>query len=247
MNGEIGLASRLTIAAKNAVKGGPREFARLPYENSITFIMEDGTELPSADEWLNWLVEDGNPTIFMFMPHEVKDRRVLGFPNTSNCIIYVRRTHKQVSSFTPHWDFDKENKVWNITITQRIMNQAPKNLPTFADNSEALAKALDGMEKFAEELGFPAFRDCFAASLALLEGSYFPTELVGQMQLPEMDEDKQKIYLACVMSDVFGGTGSWNDSPEIAANEKGLLEKYNTMSGVFLSINRLNLMYAVNN
>lgn len=246
MNGEIGLASRLTIAAKNAVNGGSREFARLPYENSVTFIMEDGRTLSSPEEWLNWLVEDGKPTIFMFMPHEVKDRRILGFSNTSNCIIYVRRTHKQVSSFTPHWDFDKENGVWNITITQRIMNQAPKDLPKFADNSEALAKALDGMKKLAEELEFPAFRDCFAASLSLLEGSYFPTELIEKMQLPEMDEDKRRIYLACVMSDVFGGMGSWNDAPEVAANEKGLLEKYNTISNVFLSINRLNLMYAVN-
>lgn len=245
MNGEIGLASRLTIAANNVLKGGERKFEKLPFENNITFIMDDKTTFSCAEEWFDWLVEDGKPSVFMMLPYEVKDRRTLGFVNASGAAIFVRRTHKAVCCFAPLWEFDKEKRCWNITFRERIMDKAPDAIPTFSDNSEVFKKVLAEIKELAVKLDFPMFADCFGEALRVLDGGEIPAQVEGAM-LPELPEDRLHIYLACVISDVFGGMGSWNDSPAGAASEKQLLKEYDALSNALLAHNRIAMMYAVN-
>lgn len=245
MNGEIGLASRLTIAANNVLNGGERNFQKLPFENSITFIMEDKSVLASPEEWFDWLVEDGKPSVFMMLPYQVKDRRTLGFVNASGAAIFVRRTHHAVCCFVPMWEFDKEKRCWNVTFRENIMDKAPEAIPQFSDNSAEFKKILVDIKELASKLEFPMFADCFGEALRVLEGGDVPAQLEGPM-LPELPENRLRIYLACVVSDVFGGMGSWNDSPAGAADEKGLAKEYDMLSNALLAHNRIAMMYAVN-
>ncbi len=245
MNGEIGLASRLVIAAKNVLNGGKRDFQKLPFENSITFIMSDKTTLSSPEEWFDWLVEDGKPSVFMMLPYQVKDRRTLGFVNASGAAIFVRRTHHAVCCFAPLWEYDKEKRCWNITFRENIMDKAPDTIPQFSDNSADFKKVLADIKELAVELEFPMFADCFSEALRVLEGGDIPAQLEGAM-LPELPEDRLHIYLACVVSDVFGGMGSWNDAPAGAAAEKELIKEYDALSNALLAHNRIAMMYAVN-
>lgn len=246
MNGEIGLASRLAIAARNALDGGKREFEKLPFEKNITFIMSDHTTVFSTpEEWFDWLIEDGKPKIFMMLPFEVKDRRTLGFVNASGAAIYVRRTHGAVCCFAPLWEFDKENRCWNITFREHVMDKAPETVPTFTDNSAQFKKVLGDVKELAGKLGFPMFEECFGEALRVLDGGEIPAQVSGAM-LPALPDDRLRIYLACVVSDVFGGMGSWNDEPAGVAVEKELIKEYEQLSTALLGHNRIAMMYAVN-
>ncbi len=246
MNGEIGLASRLAIAAKNVLNGGERDFQRLPFEKNITFVMSDKTTtFATPEEWFDWLVEDGSPKVFMMLPYKVKDRRTLGFVNASGCALFVRRTHGAVCCFAPLWEFDKENRCWNITFRENVMDKAPEAVPKFADNSADFKKVLVEIKELASKLGFSMFEECFGEAIRVLDGGDIPTEVNGAM-LPSLPEDRLRIYLACVVSDVFGGMGSWNDSPANTAVEKGLVKEYDQLSSALLAHNRIAMMYAVN-
>ena len=48
------------------------------------------------------------------------------------------------------------------------------------------------------------------------------------------------------ISNVFGGMGSWNDSPPYYAHEKGLESEYDSLTEELLTQIRLALLYSVN-
>ncbi|OAM25856.1 NADH dehydrogenase [Eikenella sp. NML01-A-086] len=47
---------------------------------------------------------------------------------------------------------------------------------------------------------------------------------------------RERLRLACEQSHVFGGMGSWNDSPPFSAAEHGLLEEFEQTTAVLYEI-----------
>lgn len=254
MNGEVGLACRLTAAARNAIKTGEFRFVKHPYENSISFVFCErkrlmGTEpeyvAKTPEEWFERLKADGVTDVFMVMPYAVKDRNRLGFVNTSGATVFVKNRAGQVSRFLPQWIADNVNRVWNIVIHEDFMEDAPAELPTFKDNTEQFKAVLENMTKFAEHLGFRGFAECFKKGAEVLGGGELP-EAIDREAAPKLSEECMRLYLAADISDVFGAMGSWNDDPAGKAAEMGLSEDYEKLSAALLAQNRLALMYAVN-
>lgn len=62
----------------------------------------------------------------------------------------------------------------------------------------------------------------------------------------ELPEANKRLFYASNISDVFGGMGSWNDSPPCYAYEKGLENEYKNLSSELLTQIRLALLYSVN-
>lgn len=252
MNGEVVLACRLTVAARNAINGGAFSFEKLPYENSISFvfcprktILGTGAEYVAKDpqQWYEKLKAEGVTDVFMMMPYVIKDRNRLGFVNTSGCTIFARMKNGHVLRFVPQWVADNANRCWNVIIHEEFLDEAPSQLPTFKDNTERFKSVLDNIAKFAEHIGFEQFAGLFRKGYDVLNGGELPEDIKGA---PDLPEDKLRLFMAADISDVFGAMGSWNDSPPAKAAEMGLSEDYNKLSDALLAQNRLALMYAVN-
>ncbi len=254
MNGEVGLACRLTAAARNAIKTGEFKFVKNPYENSISFVFcarkTAMGEIPeyiakTPEEWYKKLKDDGVTDVFMMMPYVVKDRNRLGFVNTSGCTIFVKLKNGHVSRFLPQWIADNANRCWNIVIHEDLMNEVPAELPTFKDNSEQFKAVLENITKFAVHIGSRDFAQYFKMGADVLSGGDMP-EAMDKEAAPKLSEHNMRMYLAADISDVFGAMGSWNDDPAGKAAEMGLSEDYEKLSAALLAQNRLALMYAVN-
>lgn len=249
MNGEVGFACRLTVAARKALKGAEFNFNTAPYENTISFIFaargKAGVTVQSPKLWFAKLKEFGAAEIFMIMPCSVQNRRNLGFVNSCGCTIFVQFNDGTTSRFIPRWEIDKAKKAWNVIVTEEIMANAPPAAPTFKDNTLEFKVVLNEIRELAEKLGFDNFADNFAKGYAVLDGGELP-EIPMKELIPELDDNKLRLYLAADISDVFGAMGSWNDSPAAVAHQMNVLQDYHKLSDNLLAQNRYALMYAVN-
>ncbi len=249
MNGEVGFACRLTVAARKALKGAEFSFSNAPYENRISFIFaareKAGVTVPNPTLWYKKLEEYGVTEIFLVMPCTVPNRRNLGFVNTCGCTVFARFSDGTTSRFVPRWELDKAKKAWNVIVTEEIMANAPAESPTFKDNTLEFKAVLHEIKELAEKLGFKQFADNFAKGFAVLDGGELP-EIPMKELIPDLEDNKLRLYLAADISDVFGAMGSWNDSPAAVAHQMGVLQDYHKLSDNLLAQNRYALMYAVN-
>ncbi len=249
MNGEVGLICRLAVAAKNAIKGGEFKFEKMPYENDISFMFcqkgkQAGLLARSAEVWFAKLKGDGVKKVFMIMPYQVKDRRALGFVNTSGCTLFVKYENGTVSRFVSNFILDKQKRGWNVIFREEIIENPPE-LQHFKDNTADFALALSSIQKFAEHIGCDTFAEAFRKGADVLTGGELP-DLSETKGVPELPEDKLRMFLAADISDVFGAMGSWNDEPFHKALEMELTDDYHKLSETMLGHNRLALMYLVN-
>ncbi|MCR5815850.1 MAG: hypothetical protein K6F91_03105 [Ruminococcus sp.] len=61
-----------------------------------------------------------------------------------------------------------------------------------------------------------------------------------------MSERGRRLFAAASKADVFGGMGSWNDSPPYLAQEKGLKKEYDELSEQLWYEIKVAVMSAVN-
>ena len=249
MNGEVGFACRLTAAARLALKTGEFEFHKAPYEGTFSFVMcardKAGITVQTPALWFKKLMEYGLKDIFMVMPCTVKNRKMLGFVNTSGCTVFARFNDGRTTRFSAQWTMDNSKRGWNVTVTEEIVNNAPADDPVFTDNTEEFKKVLTDIGNLSEKLGFAPFTECFRKGAQVLDGGELP-EIPMKELVPALPEKQLRLYLAADISDVFGAMGSWSDGPAGAAVEKGLTEEYNQLSDLLLAQNRYALLHAVN-
>lgn len=251
MNGEISQMCRLTAAARAAIRDNSEfEFTLLKYEGSICFDFCDRNggamtlRITSPQEWFNRLKSQGISNIFMICGLNVNPR-ISGFINNSNTSIFVRYSDNIVTKFEPNWSFDDENRVWNITYTEKLIKNAPEKDPEFRDESSLLEVSLKDMAKLADKLGQDMFASVFRKAEGILTGEVTPKLKEGAV-LPKIPQDRVNIYLASDTADVFGTMGSWNDEPLSKAIIEGVEKDYNTLSARLITSLRLMAMYAVN-
>ena len=61
-----------------------------------------------------------------------------------------------------------------------------------------------------------------------------------------LPDKNARLYVSSMTANVFGGMGSWNDSPSWYAYEKGVESDYKKLSSELLTQIRLALLYSVN-
>ena len=100
----------------------------------------------------------------------------------------------------------------------------------------------------ADKIDFQNFGNTFRKALNILNGESFENirnTLYGQtlFKIPEINA---RLFYSAKISDVFGGMGSWNDSPPYYAHKKGLESEYDSLTEELLTQIRLALLSSVN-
>ena len=244
MNGEMYDLCSLTLHAEKALRGnGTFEPVEMKYVARRKFVFSQGFGSTfSQEEWFRTAVKRGLKAVRMMAPTAVKDRGILGFVNTTRAYLALFREDGSVSVLLPHWEFQKEETMWYVTYQEQEWPDAPKGMPVFHDETEALHNVLHEIEALAREIGEPYFARCFQDAQDLLNGKgTMPSDMFR-----DVPEPYRSILGAVSKGDVFGAMGSWNDSPPYEAQKKGLKDEYDRLSDALLKYNRLNMLYAVN-
>ena len=244
MNGEIAQICDITIAAKSALKT-KNKIAYTPskYENKIEFLFTENYKAKNVNEWYDYCTEKRLENIKLLMPLSVKDPNLLGFVNTSQAGLVCFFKNNLITYFIPNWQH--KNNGWNITYTEYKWENSPKEKPKFYDNTEDFKDVLSKIAAFADKIDFQNFANIFTEAYNMLDGkeieNYFYKKYFSLMP-----EKNIRLFGSAGISDVFGGMGSWNDSPPYYAYEKGLENDYKNLSSELLTQIRLALLYSVN-
>lgn len=245
MNGQVSEMCKLTAQARFALKGGAMRYTAANYVCSEEFVF-----LPrkakiieySAEKWFAQLKHLGVEDIFMLLPQTAKNREIYGYSNSNGGCILCFFESGEVTYFSPEWFSDSKNRCWHILYTEYKWDNPPEGKPRFSDNTEEFKSALLDIANLAEKIDQSFWADIFRKTLGILDGSR-ECENVDLSILPERN---MRLYCAAEKADVFGGMGSWNDSPPIYAAEKGLSEEYNRLSNeLFIQIQKA-LLFAIN-
>ena len=236
MNGEIAkvyniiLASKSALKKRNGIKYRPAYYEK---ETEFIFLNNQKYKAKNVEEWFEYCIDRGLQNIKFLIPTSVKDRSFLGFINTSQACLVC---------------FFENNLVTFFTYTEHRCENPPKKKPKFSDNSEDFKNTLRRIATFADKIDFQNFANIFTKAFDILNGDNIENirnAFYGQYFF-ELPETNKRLFYASDISDVFGGMGSWNDSPPCYAAEKGLENEYNNLSSELLTQIRLALLYSVN-
>lgn len=243
MNGETRALCLLTAAARIALKNGTalnyKKAEYVGYEKFV-FTCRNGEIIEnSAEKWFERLKSTGLEDVFLLLPESASDREIHGFSNTVGGRIVCRFDSGKVTCFVPKWEFDQNKRFWIVEYFESEWNDPPKGKPRFADNTEEFKKVLCEIAELAEKIEQPFWAGYFNKALDILENGLSD-------EISEFPEKNRRMSYAAEKADVFGGMGSWNDSPPFYADEKGLSEEYARLSNELFVQIKLALMYAVN-
>lgn len=250
MNGEIQQASSIVIAARKALfDKKPIAFAPTEHVRAIHFAFAPRSwfgvpaKAKSVEAWFDLCRKRGLQDIKFIVPSGRKNRHLLGFANTSQCVIVCLWENGKTSHFCPFWEFDTAKEGWRVVYNEQYAAyNAFENL-RFTEKTDEFKDILLKISDFAAQLGFPYFANTFADAYKALKQSGCPEGENIPTQLPD---EYKSIYCAVKKADVFGAMGSWNDSPPWYAQEKGREKEYEALSNELLVQLRYHLMYIVN-
>lgn len=246
MNGETSELCLLTAAARNALKNGSALNYKCPqYVNAekFVFINRNGEIIEnSAEKWFERLKSTGLDDIFMLLPVSARDREIHGFSNSSGGCVACFYNSGEVTYFAPRWEVDKSIRLWNIEYFESEWDNAPKEKPMFEDNTDEFKKVLCEIAELAEKIDQSFWAGYFNKALDILENGFCDND----DKISELPEKNRRLFYAADKADVFGGMGSWNDSPPFYAEEKGLSDEYTRLSNELFVQIKLALLYAVN-
>lgn len=267
MKGEVFQLCSVITAAKNALNTQTFiQYEPLSYERGTVFQFvpevegQKGEMIEGVDSWYARCVYNGMEDVKILAPTAVKDRRVLGFVNTSQNIMLCFYPDDVIHMWMPRWVMDKDRKGWHIIYTEKIWENHPAGKPEYKDNTEIFKAALAEISRFSKELGFEGWSNVFNRSIAMLEGGFdyaADDEKIfeefkkkGRSMPPrthlELPGHNRDLFEAASNADVFGSMGSWNDGPAAKAAAEGKLEEYNKLSDMLFNQIALAVMYAIN-
>ena len=258
MNGEMHQICMLVNAARNSITT-KKEFTYLcdDYVNSIKFCFlphktlfrEKSVEAGDPQEWFRYCMEKGVDDIKFLTPLQVPDRALLGFSNVHRSCILTAYKKDLVTYWIATWEFDKDQKKWNVVYQEYQWDNPPSTMSQFENNSKEFKDILLRIGEFADQIEFKNFGDIFRNAYDILSGkSEIPNQYPGgrPIHLPDLSEENKRMFYASSIADVFGAMGSWNDGPPYSAYEKGLEDDYEKLSNELLKQIRLAALYAIN-
>ena len=249
MNGEIAQICNIVLATKSALKKRSRiKYKPVYYEKKSTFIFFNNKKYKakSIEEWFDYCIDRGLQNIKFLIPLPIKDSDSLNFTNISQASIVCFFDNKLVTYFTPKWE--DYNNEWYIIYTEHEWKLPLKSKPKFYDNTENFKEVLNRIAILADKINFPNFGNIFRKAFNILNGESFENirnTFYGQT-LFKMPKINARLFYSAKISDVFGGMGSWNDSPPYYAHKKGLESEYDSLTEELLTQIRLALLSSVN-
>ncbi|MDU4960368.1 MAG: hypothetical protein E6X17_06880 [Sporomusaceae bacterium] len=246
MNGEMSQICRIVVSAKLALKDNtPIVFTPAMYEKSIVFQHADwGQTACRTDTVAAWFAEcrrRGLVDAQFLTPVKLQDRSLLAFVNTVPNALTCYYSNGRVTRFFADWRYCEYQQGWDITYSESIWETPPQK-PRFPDNTETFVRVLNAIEELAHRLEFDNFAHLFRKA-ALAATGVFVAEPKIPIHLPEKN---YRLFLAADAASVFGGMGSWNDSPPYVAQEMNLGKEYEQLSAALRTQLTLAVLYAVN-
>lgn len=258
MNGEMYQICMLVSAARNALRT-KSEFIYScdEYINSIKFhfiphktlFREESYEAGNPQEWFRHCVKKGVYDMKFLTPLYVKDRALLGFSNVNKSCIVTFYKNAPVTYWIATWEFEQKWREWNVEYQEYKWDDSPGGTPQFENNIKEFKDILLRIGEFADQIEFKNFGDIFRNAHDVLSGESEILEKYPNgkpIHLPNISEEKKRMFYASSIADVFGAMGSWNDSPPYSAHEKGLDDEYEALSNELLKQIRLAALYAIN-
>ena len=251
MNGEIKQASGIVISARKALLQNTEiDFTPNKHELSIQFLFapkflcRKPVKANSVYEWFHICLHRDLKDVKIMIPSNRDNKHLLGFANTSQCVIVCYWKNGRISFFRPFWEYDQEKEGWIIIYNEQFVKKHPVFINLhFTDKTDEFKQTLLDIGKFAAVIEQPYFADVFHNAYESLCGS----ETIEDDNIPkQLPNDFKSIYYAVDKADVFGAMGSWNDSPLWYAGNKGLLKEYNELSNSLIVQVRYHLMYVTN-
>ena len=255
MNGQMFQIASIVAAGKKAMQlNEPIKYFPVKYENRIEFEflpqrrfwgMKKYTA-PNVSAWFEQIKKNEVTDVKLLCPYSVKNRGILGFSNTTESFILCFHRNGKVTYFVADWQFDSVQKNWNILYSEREWPNPPSQKPQFENNTDSFREVLVSIRELAIKIECENFAHIFSSAVNLLDGSSeYPDKKYG-LELPQIPQQNLQMFAAASMADVFGATGSWNDSPPYMAHQKGLDKEYETLSAELLKNIRLAILYAIN-
>ncbi len=247
MNIEIVQICDITLAVKFALKTKTNiEYFPFEYERNIEFLfsknkidfLEKNYKAGNIEEWFDYCLNLGLEDIKILLPVSSKNLNIPNDLNTNKIKFICLFKNNLILYFTPKWDIYTAHKYEN-SINGKLK---------FYDNTEDFKNVLSKIATLADKIHFQNFKNIFRKAFNILNGESFENirnTLYGQtlFKIPEINA---RLFYSAKISNVFGGMGSWNDSPPYYAHEKGLESEYDSLTEELLTQIRLALLYSVN-
>ena len=255
MNKEIIQICNIAIAVKFALKTKTKiEYFPFEYEKNIEFLfsnnklnfLEKNYKARNIEEWFDYCLNLGLEDIKILLPVSSKNLNVPNDLNTNNIKFICYFKNNLILYFTPKWK--ETSRGWNVIYTAKKYENFINGKLKFYDNAEDFKNVLSKIATLADKINFPNFGNIFRKAFSILNGESFENirnTFYGEtlFKIPKINA---RLFYSAKISNVFGGMGSWNDSPPYYAHKKGLEIEYDNLSEELLTQIRLALLYSVN-
>ena len=255
MNKEIIQICNIAIAVKFALKTKTKiKYFPFEYEKNIEFLfsenklnlLEKNYKTRNIEEWFDYCLNLGLEDIKILLPVSSKNLNIPNDLNTSKIKIICYFKNNLILYFTPKWE--DYNNEWYIIYTEHEWEPPLKSKPKFYDNTEDFKDVLNRIAILADKIDFQNFGNIFRKAIDILNGEKVENiqKTFYGLYFSELPKINKHLFYASDISDVFGGMGSWNDSPPYYAYKKGLEIEYDNLSKELLTQIRLALLYSLN-
>ena len=255
MNMEIVQICDITLAVKFALKTKTKiEYFPFEYERNIEFLfsknkidfLEKNYKAGNIEEWFDYCLNLGLEDIKILLPVSSKNLNIPNDLNTNKIKLICYFKNNLILYFTPKWK--KTSGGWNIIYTAHKYESSINGKLKFYDNTENFKDVLNRIAILADKIDFQNFGNIFRKAIDILNGEKIENiqKTFYGLYFSELPKINKHLFYASDISDVFGGMGSWNDSPPYYAHEKGLESEYDSLTEELLTQIRLALLYSVN-
>ena len=243
---DIVIATKVALKTKNKIDYLPFEYEKnieFLFTKNKVFFFERSYKAKTIEEWYKYCLKLGLEDIQILLPVSLKNSNIPDKLNTNKNKFICYFKNNLVLYFTPKWNATSGG--WNIIYTAHKYENSTNEKIKFYDNTEDFKNILRRIATFADKIDFQNFANIFTKAYDMLDGkeieNYFYKKYFSLMP-----EKNVRLFASAGISDVFGGMGSWNDSPSWYAYEKGLESDYKNLSSELLTQIRLALLYSVN-
>lgn len=257
MNGSMYQMMKIVSYVKKRIREGTESSLIMPDSNRSIFFefLEEGflfaqknKTAANVQDWYRILQQKNIKTVKMHISVANNDPRMAGFANGEAEGLVTAYGKGAVTYWKPSWSYNQEAHAWDICYKEILWeNMRIEYLEQEDDPTDDFKEALKKIETFADEIGFDHYARDFREAYEILCGikpADYPKWMERDRHL--FNPETARLVLAVEKADVFGGMGSWNDSPPYYAHDRGRDEEYDQVTYELYVQSRRAAMYAVN-
>ena len=199
--------------------------------------------ITTVDAFLKYQLSCGLTDLTLYRPQAGEKYQLYGFANYGYMAMICRYRNGDAAAFVPKWSSAMRGGQPILRFTENRM--ASSDIPNmiYDDNTERFASVLEEIAAFAQDIGFSWFAEQYLEARDIIYGQK-PCD--PTISLPFMSEKGRRLVSAANVADLFGGMGSWNDSPPYYAQKAGRESDYDRLSQALFDELRAAVLYAVN-